>query len=495
MLGCGRSAWVALALSAALGGCARQRPAAKSPHAGVACVGCHRGGPTPSGRAGVPDVACAARACHPSGGPDTAHIAMVSFRHAAHPMSANRSVPCAACHTHDPGSTVLRADSSTCALCHFTQLASSRDSGCATCHPRPMHTPLTSQGVPLSHAMLQQARVPCTRCHYRVVEGDTTVAVARCAACHTAKPPAKLPPATAAHAEHPELACRSCHAPIVHRVVAMSGSIDLACLDCHDRRHRPGLPVDSSRTAQCADCHAGVHAEQQRLMLGLMPGEALRPSLMFMGGVTCRSCHVSPDAPPPRPGTGLKPSATVCVGCHGAPWRGVLARWDRGYQRRRGWIDAYLRAAEANLGGRGSAAALARLAEARGLMAFVEKAKPAHNLAAADQVMRQALRLADQAYRLAGRAAPAAPELGPEVRTGSCVACHYGIEEAPTGRDSATGRVTTHADHLFRGFISCDACHAAGAAPPGIPDSLWIDTASSAMPPSRAFLKPRKRSS
>jgi len=479
-----------LALAAALAGCARQRPVAKNPHGAVACVGCHRAGPTPSGRAGVPDVACSARGCHPSGGPDTAHIAMVSFRHAAHPMSANRTVPCAACHTHDAGSTVLKADSSTCALCHFSQLSSPRDSGCATCHPQPRHTTMTSQGVPLSHAMLRQARVPCTRCHYRVVEGDTIVAVARCAACHKAKPPAKLPPADSAHAEHPELSCRSCHAPILHHVVAMSGSIALACLDCHARQHRRRLPADSSQSAKCADCHAGVHAEQQRLMIGLMPGEELKPSLMFMGGVTCRSCHVAPDAPSPRPGTSLKPTSAVCVGCHGNAWNGVLERWDRGYQRRRGWIDAYLRAAEADLGARAPAPALARLAEARGLMAFVQRAKPAHNLAAADQVMRQALRLATEAYALTARTPPPPPELGPEVRPGSCFACHYGIEEARTGKDSTAGRITTHADHLFKAYLPCDACHAAGAVPPGIPDSLWIDTASTTGGPrNRAFIK------
>ena len=479
-----------LAALAAAAGCGRHANLARDPHAGVACVGCHRGGPTPSGRAGVPDAACATRGCHPDGGPDTAHIAMVAFRHAAHPMSANRTVPCASCHTHDAGTTVLRADSSTCALCHFPELSSPRDSGCATCHPQPRHTPFTSQGVPLSHGMLQQARVPCTRCHYRVVEGDTTVALARCAACHKAKPPAKLPPADSAHARHPEMSCRTCHAPISHRVVAMSGSIDLQCLDCHSPRHRRPIPADSSKTAKCADCHAGVHAEQQRLMIGLMPGQELKPSLMFMGGVTCRSCHVSPDAPPPRPGAGLRPPATVCVGCHGTAWRGILARWDRGYERRRGWIDAYLRRAEADLGPGASAGALARLAEAKGLMAFVEKAGPAHNLEAADRVMRQSLHLAGEAYTDAGHEAPPPPELGPEVRTGTCLACHYGIEEAPTGRDSATGRVTTHADHLFKAFLACDACHAAGAVPPGIPDSLWIDTTRS--PDSirrRSFLK------
>lgn len=476
MLGRPRALALLLAAAAAAGACGRSRGAVKDPHAKVACVGCHRGQPTPFGRSGVPDVACSSKGCHPNGGPDTARIAMVSFRHSRHPMSEQRAVPCAACHTHRPGSTVLQADSSTCALCHFDQIIGPRDAGCATCHPAPRHTVQSSQGVPLSHGMLQEARVPCTRCHYRLITGDTAVAVARCASCHASAPPAKLPSADSAHAEHPELSCRSCHARVTHQVVAMSGSIDLQCLDCHAHRHRRPIPADTSGTARCSSCHAGVHAEQQRLLLGLMPGQALEPSLMFVGGVTCRSCHVVPEAPRLAAGAELKPTAASCVGCHGAAWSGVLTRWERGYQRRRGWIDAYLRGAESALGSGGSAVALARLAEAKGLMAYVQRAGVAHNLSAGDHIMRTALSLGADAYRLAGRPVPPPPELGPPVRPGTCVSCHYGIEEAPAGRDSVSRRAVTHADHLLRAFLPCDACHAVGAAPPGVPDSLWIDT-------------------
>jgi hypothetical protein len=477
---------VSLALAAVglLAACGRGGSGTRDPHARVACVGCHRGAPTRSGRSGVPDVACSSRGCHPDGGPDTARIAMVTFRHSRHPMSSQRVVPCAACHTHREGSTVLRADSTTCALCHFADVSGLRDAGCATCHPHPKHTAATSQGVPLPHPELSEARVPCARCHYRLVEGDTTVVVARCGACHKTRPPTKLPPADSAHALHPELSCRSCHSSVVHRVMAMSGTIALDCLDCHDRRHRRPIPADTSTTAKCADCHAGVHAEQQRLILGETPGEPLSPSLMFMGGVTCRSCHVVPEGPRPKPGASLKPGPGVCVGCHGPQWSGVLGRWERGFQRRDAWIKGYLDAADASLGAPGAAppSALAKLAEARGLMAYLRKAGIVHNLSASDRIMRQALALAADAYRASGRPAPPAPELGPPVHPGSCISCHYGIEEAPVGRDSVTHRVATHADHLLRAFLPCDACHAAGAAPPGVPDSLWIDTVRAAAP-------------
>jgi len=180
----------------------------------------------------------------------------------------------------------------------------------------------------------------------------------------------------------------------------------------------------------------------------------------------------------------LKPGGAACVGCHGSAWSGVLGRWKRGFQRRDAWIGEYLRAAETSLSGPGAAppSALARLAEAKGLMDYLRRAGVVHNLSASDRVMRYALDLASGAYRIAGREVPPVPELGPQVRPGACISCHYGIEEAPAGRDSASGRPVTHAEHLLRAFLPCDACHAAGAAPPGVPDSLWIDTLRAASP-------------
>ena len=59
---------------------------------------------------------------------------------------------------------------------------------------------------------------------------------------------------------------------------------------------------------------------------------------------------------------------------------------------------------------------------------------------------------------------------------GSCISCHYGIEEVGSARDSSSRRAMSHADHIFKAFLPCDACHAVGAAPPGLPDSSWIGT-------------------
>lgn len=156
---------------------------------------------------------------------------------------------------------------------------------------------------------------------------------------------------------------------------------------------------------------------------------------------------------------------------------GVVLTVLLGYARRRDWVSGYLRDAEAALGDSAAPrAAKVRLRQAGSQLAFVDRAGPMHNLPVVDQVMRRALALTVEAYELASRTPPPRPELGPPVANGGCTYCHYGIEEARAGRDSVSGRPLTHAGHVLEAGLSCDNCHAAGRAPPGIPDSLWIDT-------------------
>ena len=467
---------IVAALAAA--GCSRRSTAARDPHGAVACVGCHRALPADTGRGPVPDVACTSSGCHADGGKDSARIAPVTFAHKNHPDGRGGSAGCATCHTHVPGAVAMVADTAACALCHAKDLAETRNRqpNCRSCHAHPRHAPQTSQGVPISHGLLDEEKVPCTRCHYQVSEGTPT-AVGKCQGCHRDTLVTAVRQPDSLHAAHNSYGCAACHAPVRHRVVAMSTSVTLACSDCHAPGHRRPIPADSSETAACGDCHKDVHAEEQRLILGLLPGEPIRPSPMFMGGVTCRSCHVAPGRPGPVAGRPLVSNEAACTGCHGAQWTGILARWRRGYERRSAWVGGYLAAAvRAFADSTRSAGARAQVRQAQSLLAFLQAAGALHNLPASDRIMRHALDLASRAYRTAGMTAPPVPELGPSVQTGTCMSCHYGIEEVQAERDSATGHPLKHADHLFRAYLPCDACHAVGAAPPGLPDSLWIDT-------------------
>jgi hypothetical protein len=394
---------------------------------------------------------------------------MVRFGHRAH--GGSDTVPCASCHTHRSGSTELASDPAACALCHYQDIAgTTAEPDCSACHARPQHTRLTSQGVPIAHADLDSARVSCTRCHYQLVDRPVRSGREPCSACHTE--PVRDWDDTL-HSSHSGFACGACHEPVRHRVVAMSTTVNLSCADCHATRHRRPVPGDTVAGRRCEDCHGETHSEAQRLVLGLLPDEPIRPSPMFMGGVTCKSCHVTPGSPPPEPGSRLVTGDAACTGCHGAQWAGYLARWRRGYSRRREMVDEYLSAAGSALGPGAAGAAASRLREAAALLKFIDRGGPLHNLAATDRFMRRALELGSSSYAAASRPVAAPPQLGPPVTPGSCLACHYGIEEHPLGRDSLTGRPVTHAMHLFGGGLACSSCHAVGAAPPGIPDSSW----------------------
>lgn len=487
-----RTAAALAAAALALGACSRPTV---SPHARVACVGCHRGpgiAGAATGTAAVPDESCAGSRCHPSGGPDSVVVRMVKIAHRNHPAPGGGIVACASCHTHGPDSLSLAAGATACALCHYQDITVASDSGCVECHDHPSHIRHTSQGVALPHAILQDAHVPCTRCHYRLMDGTTAVPAARCVTCHPANPPHLLPAdsarltagavdtaitADSAHAAHRQIACIACHEKVVHRVVAMSTSIELRCLSCHALLHRPRVPAaDSAPDSTCSTCHANVHQDAQRLVLGLMPGDSARPSAMFMGGVTCQSCHIRGTGRPPEPGHPLRGTAASCTGCHGGAWGNILGMWQRGWARRDTAVSAYLRATRSALGTSAPAPALAKLREAEDLMNFLRHAGPLHNLPLSDRVMRRSVALAGEAYRAAGRPAPSAPELGPPVESGNCLACHYGVEEVKIRPTTDTGRVTTHGDHIFGGGLTCDACHAVGGPPPGMSGGAWMDS-------------------
>jgi hypothetical protein len=174
----------ALALTLALAAAACGEP--DDPHARVACAGCHRGVVADTGRAQVTRASCDRAGCHAevAADADTARMAMVVFRHRAHGTDAGPAVPCAACHTHAAGEKVMVTDTTSCALCHAPDIRTGSVRQCLSCHPAPEHRSATSQGVAIDHAGIEDARVPCTRCHYDLLAGRPDAAAAGCRDCH-----------------------------------------------------------------------------------------------------------------------------------------------------------------------------------------------------------------------------------------------------------------------------------------------------------------------
>jgi hypothetical protein len=402
-------------------------------HADVACSTCHAGALADARSAAVPAETCTASGCHADAGPQQVRLGSVEFTHRGHAGDSVVTMACAGCHTHAAGNEPLTADVDACSLCHLSQQAAGQTGECRTCHGRPAHVALASQGVEIPHQGLPWIEGGCVRCHYDVTEPPVDVALASCATCH-----ASLDDAVARgigedlHGPHAGAACTSCHVEGTHRIRAMSSAVDLQCTDCHARAHALEVaPLFPSPDA-CTDCHTDVHQSQQRLVLGLVTElEAPAPSEKFMAGLTCRSCHAA------APGTGpeavlneasaRRASAPACVSCHRTEYATVLRWWTEGDRSR---VEATSRFVEAGVralsGGSSPTDSLsAELEEARRLVALVREGRGVHNLPLSHRLLQEATDRVAAAYQARGLGVPATPALGRQPRMGLCSYCHY----------------------------------------------------------------------
>ena len=201
----------------------------------------------------------------------------------------------------------------------------------------------------------------------------------------------------------------------------MSSVVQLVCSDCHAREH--DVPIEAEGWAAselCATCHAGVHSEQQRLVLGVRPDSGVTPSAKFLAGITCRSCHTAPRVR--RPDQPVRGQAASCSGCHPPEYEQVLDWWQEGLRLRLAAVGQYLDRAGRQLD---SDSALATVRDAREMVALVREAGGQHNLELSDRLLRTAVERVRGAYAAAGRSAPASPNLGREAHVGLCSYCHY----------------------------------------------------------------------
>jgi hypothetical protein len=112
------------------------------------------------------------------------------------------------------------------------------------------------------------------------------------------------------------------------------------------------------------------------------------------------------------------------VGCHEPEYRTVLSWWLEGSETRERAVRAYVTRAQNELTGAPDTAR-ALLANAQSMLALVRAAGGQHNLELADRIFRHSVAHVENAYRQAGRRAPAEPELGNTASVGTCTFCHY----------------------------------------------------------------------
>jgi hypothetical protein len=406
--------------------------AAADPHASLPCTACHTGALAGSRIAAVPRESCAAAGCHQEGGPTHVSTKTATFQHRDHARDGEVALSCAGCHTHADGQQPLRVSLDGCALCHLSRLEASEPADCRKCHQQPQHVALTSQALPIPHSSLPWVETGCIRCHYDVAEPPTRVSLTTCTTCH-GRDNAILARgiATDLHPTHTAVTCTACHERDAHHVRAMSSAVQLVCADCHVREHGVTLGNEWQFDGTCTGCHETVHQPQQRLLLGMMPGEPAAPSSKFIAGMTCRSCHIRTDrtVAAGAAGDAIRGQAEACSGCHRTEYRRVLAWWLDGTRQRTRLVSDYVARAANDLRTAQPDSARALVAGALALVELVEVAGGHHNLELSDRIFRQSIDRVRQAYVLAGRVPPPSPALGSQAHEGTCSYCHYSPDD------------------------------------------------------------------
>jgi hypothetical protein len=214
----------------------------------------------------------------------------------------------------------------------------------------------------------------------------------------------------------------------------MSSAVELQCADCHAREHDVSLTHAWPEPATCDACHSTVHVDEQALLLGIVPGTAqAEPAYKFLQGLTCRSCHVRTGAAP-APAAPLRGQPGSCGSCHLPQYDRIVVWWREGAAQRNRLVTGYVDRARSALAGATADSVPILLGRAGTLLRLLEHGGPQHNVELADRLFREALESTAAAYRAAGRAAPGAPDLGPQARPGFCSFCHYRVNEPIVSR-------------------------------------------------------------
>ncbi len=393
----------------------------------------------------IEDAACLRSGCHEQRKLEgVLSYSGVRFDHTAHlgQLRMGKQLRCTSCHSQIVQGDHITVTPTICFLCHFKgQPEGEPISGCVSCHSSPPRV-VSPAGYVVDHAQYVEDLVTCTNCHNNVTEGSGLVDEARCLNCHN-EPEwiGEFENTTLLHRVHisdRNVECTQCHTPIEHRVVSLTPTFEL----------------------DCASCHQGAHEAQQRLYAGTGGhGTDNLPSAMYLAKVSCRGCH---DLLTTVRGHEQVQAAgeASCLSCHGIRFANVLPSWQRSMEAKLDPVSAVVTAARNALGTapvrrRGVADSLLRLAEEN--VEFVRLGKGAHNITYADQLLRAALEMVEQAVDVSGMAYdPPAVDLGPPLTTNICLQCHLGIERRdvttePSGFD--------HEAHVLRGDLTCADCH------------------------------------
>ena len=385
-------------------------------HEDLLCRSCHSGAMSDRKDAHVPQDVCTA--CHSI---ETLPGDGQGFDHGLHGGAGPVEMGCAGCHHHQEGDARLGAGRETCVLCHAGEMGAGDGEGCRSCHRDLPASVVTTQGVPLPHGVFEWMDDACLRCHY-AVSAPSTVRES-CAPCHTSGAPGAVTSDADPHSVHVEVACAACHDDQGHRITAMSAAVGISCGDCHGAAHDVALRDSEDASPVCSTCHSSVHEAQQRLFLGVAPGDmGPEPSPKFLAGLSCRGCHVR-DASAARHGV----DPVSCGRCHESEYGRVADWWTVGGRERVAPVARYLEGARAALVAAGMSEKGKELNRPMEWVALVREGGAQHNPSLSHRLLKESLDRGVDAYRASRTIAPRLPVLGVEPRPGECSYCHYDI--------------------------------------------------------------------
>jgi len=304
------------------------------------------GGDSVRTRPRISDASCTTSACH--GKPDdkfkTKKIPFtekVTYVHKPHLEAKNQiegqKISCTNCHQHESDQKKFEVTKATCHLCHFKNVKFNEGRGkCALCHQLPEKPIQTSGEKPITHAMLEEAKVSCSSCHIELIQaagGGKFEAFFEAGELKTSLilGAGRMRPAS----------CRACHDQTQALKEGQNKKLmhekhvtvkNARCFDCHQpiRHTKADLqqPADKRPTrVSCEACHFESHTYQRLLAAGpKREGVSKTPDFMFKARTNCLGCHVEQKLTQ-KGAKVMTASGKTCVRCHTKDHDKMLKDW------------------------------------------------------------------------------------------------------------------------------------------------------------------------
>jgi hypothetical protein len=302
------------------------------------------GGTSVKTRPEVGDETCMTAPCH--GNPEddfkTKKIKFtekVVFTHEPHLEKKNQiegqSVNCTSCHQHETDKKHFEVSQESCILCHFKNTSfNDGRSKCSLCHVLPEKPIQTSGEKPITHKMLEDAKVQCGGCHFEIIKGEGqisykltfkkgkieeailigggTIKKKACSSCHD-------------KAKDLEALDKKGHKKLMHEKHVTQKNA--RCFECHRTiRHKKDDVVEPI-TSDCKMCHPDHHRYQKLLIRGPKREDVFEsPDPMLAARANCLSCHM--ESKKDKKGEpALKATGATCVSCHSKDHDKMLKNW------------------------------------------------------------------------------------------------------------------------------------------------------------------------